>query len=140
MKKGITAILAAAAVVLAGSVVVATNDPAVERGKAEFNNPEFAGGRKACNACHPDGNGLEEAGTKTSFYIMGEMQSTLEEAINACIINANRGTALEPKSDAMQDMVRYIRSLSPAAATAPPKPVAPGYGPKPATPGYGPRK
>lgn len=37
---------------------------------------------------------------------------TLEEAINLCIVNANKGKALDPKSEQMKDMVTYIKSLS----------------------------
>jgi cytochrome c553 len=93
------------------SVVSAMNNTAAERGKTHFNNPSFAGGKKACNACHYSGRGLENAGAKTKFTIMGGEQNSLEEAINVCIINANRGQAIPADSQEMQDIVSYIKSL-----------------------------
>ena len=82
-----------------------------ERGRAHFTNPTFAGGQKACNTCHPNGRGLEKAGTKTKFTIMGESQNSLEEAINACITHAIQGTAIPVDSKEMKEMVSYIKSL-----------------------------
>lgn len=89
-----------------------------ERGKVLFNDQSFAGGVKACNACHPNGRGLENAGEKKEFHIMGKTQKSLEEAVNVCIVNANKGKAIDVKSDQMKDMVAYIKSL---------KKKAPGY-------------
>ncbi len=82
-----------------------------ERGKALFNDPKFAGGLKACNGCHPAGSGLEKAGDKKEFNIMGGTQKSLEEAVNFCIVNASKGKAIDAKSDQMKDMVAYIKSL-----------------------------
>jgi len=96
---------------LSFSFAFANQQTAVERGKALFNDPSFAGGIKSCNECHPNGNGLKEAGNKTKFNIMGEEQNSLEEAINVCIVNANKGNAIEVDSSEMQDMVSYIKSL-----------------------------
>jgi len=82
-----------------------------EKGKALFNDPTFAGGVKACSSCHPKGEGLEEAGDKKEFHIMGETQASLEEAINMCIVYAIKGKAIDLKSDQMKAMVAYIKSL-----------------------------
>jgi cytochrome c553 len=90
------------------------------KGKALFNDPKFAGGSKACNECHPNGKGVEKAGEKKEFKIMGKTQKSLEEAINACIVGANMGKAIDVKSQQMQDMVAYIKSLK-APAKAPSK-------------------
>jgi len=81
------------------------------KGKAQFNDKTFAGGSKACNECHANGKGLEKAGEKKEFHIMGKMQKSLEEAVNACIVGANKGKAIDVKSAQMQDMVAYIKSL-----------------------------
>ncbi len=89
------------------------------KGKAMFNDPKFADGSKACNACHPNGKGLEKAGEKKEFHIMGGTQKSLEEAVNACIVAANKGKALDMKSPQMQDMVAYIKSLKGAAGKKP---------------------
>jgi mono/diheme cytochrome c family protein len=82
-----------------------------DRGKALFSDPKFAGGQKACNECHPNGKGLENAADKKEFNIMGKKQKGLEEAVNFCIVNANKGKAIDVKSEQMKDMVAYIRSL-----------------------------
>ncbi len=89
------------------------------KGKAMFNDPKFAGGSKACSTCHPNGKGLEKAGEKKDFSIMGGTQKSLEEAVNACIVGANKGKALDVKSPQMQDMVAYIKSLKGAAGKKP---------------------
>ena len=82
-----------------------------EMGRTHFTNPTFAGGEKACNSCHPNGRGLEEAGKKTKFNIMGEKQNSLEEAINMCIANAIKGKPIPEDSKEMKEMVSYIKSL-----------------------------
>ena len=92
-------------------VAFAKHHTAEERGKTHFNNPAFAGGRKSCNTCHPNGRGLEGAGAKTKFSIMGGEQSSLEDAINVCIVNANKGNAIDDNSTEMQELVSFIKSL-----------------------------
>ncbi len=82
-----------------------------ERGKTLFNDPKFAGGTKACNECHPNGRGLEKAADKKEFNIMGKTQKSLEEAVNFCIVNANKGKTIGVKSKQMKDIVAYIKSL-----------------------------
>ena len=86
----------------------------VAKGKVLFNDPEFAGGTsgKSCNSCHPDGKGLEKAGTKK--------EKSLEEAVNMCIENALEGKAIDTKSQDMEDIVAYIKSLAePAKESSP---------------------
>ena len=82
-----------------------------DMGKIHFNNPEFAGGKRACNSCHTNGKGLEGAGTKTSFAIMDSQQASLEEAIKMCIVYANEGDVLKVGETEMQELVSYIKSL-----------------------------
>lgn len=110
---------------LTSSVAFAVKHLPEERGKTLFNNPKAFGGKKACNECHPNGMGLEKAAEKKEFKIMGKTQKGLEEAINFCIVNANKGNAIDPKSGQMKDMVAYIKSLAKKPAEAPKK--APGY-------------
>jgi cytochrome c len=93
------------------TLAFAKHHTAEERGKTHFNNPAFAEGKKSCNTCHPNGRGLEGAGAKTKFSIMGGQQSSLEEAINICIVNANKGNAIDDNSTEMQELVSYIKSL-----------------------------
>jgi cytochrome c len=82
-----------------------------ERGKALFEDASFAQGKRACNSCHPGGRGLEKAGTKAEFHIMGKVQKSLEEAVNFCIVNASKGQAIDQNSGEMKDIVAYIKSL-----------------------------
>ncbi|MFN3504867.1 MAG: hypothetical protein ACK4Y7_01475 [Caldimicrobium sp.] len=89
----------------------------VEKGKKLFNNPKLGTAGKSCNSCHPNGQGLEQAGTKKEFKIMGKNLKSLEEAINLCIEMALKGKALDPKSKEMEDLVAYIKSLSGMPAT-----------------------
>jgi cytochrome c553 len=73
------------------------------RGKILFSDPKFAGGTAgvSCNTCHPNGKGLEKAGDRKD----------LAEFINTCLVNANKGKAIDPKSADMADMIAYIKSL-----------------------------
>jgi cytochrome c len=112
------------AVSLAIPAVAVKNLPE-KRGKALFKDASFAGGQKACNSCHPGGRGLKKAGTKTNFRIMGQTQNSLEEAVNFCIVNANKGKAIGEDSKEMRDIVAYIKSLG--------KKESSGYG---ESPGY----
>ena len=119
-------LLSFAIVCLVFSVAFAMKHTPEERGKALFNDPKFAGGSKACSSCHPDGKGLEKAadkaaGKKDLMTPMGPSK-TLEEAINVCIVNANKGKAIGVKSEQMKDMVAYIKSLKKAS-----KPKSSGY-------------
>jgi cytochrome c len=84
-----------------------------EKGKALFNDPKAFGGVKSCSSCHPDGKGLEKAGVmgKKEWDTPAGKYKSLEEAINACITMANKGKAIDTKSQEMKDMVAYIKSL-----------------------------
>jgi len=93
------------------SVAFAKKHLPEERGKTLFNDAAAFGGSKACNDCHPNGKGLEKAGAKKEFKIMGKTQKSLEEAVNFCIVNASQGKAIDVKSEQMKDMVAYIKSL-----------------------------
>ena len=90
-------------------------DTAIERGKTLFNDMTFGNGTagKSCNTCHPGGRGLEAAGDKKEFHIMGQTQNSLEEAVNICIEMPLKGTAIDPESQDMKDIAAYIRSLNP---------------------------
>ena len=83
------------------------------KGKLLFNDVNFgaATSGKSCNSCHPDGKGLEKAGEKKEFTIMGQNQNSLEEAVNFCIEKALKGKAIDTKSEDMVNVVAYIKSL-----------------------------
>jgi len=93
------------------TLAVAEHQTPADKGKIHFNNPDFAGGKRSCNSCHPNGKGLEGAGTKSSFTKMGGQLASLEDAVNMCIIYANEGDVLKVLTTEMQEMVSYIKSL-----------------------------
>lgn len=132
-----TSIMAMAAIIagLAVPALLSAQASSVERGQALFENPRAFGGQKSCSACHPGGRGLEKAGGKSRFNIMGKVQNSLPEAVNFCIVNANRGKAIPVDSVEMGEITAYIKSLAGKPATPGYGKPAPGYG-KPA-PGYG---
>lgn len=113
MKKFIILLISVLALSLICSFAFAKHHTPEERGKTLFNDPKFAAGQKACSQCHPDGKGLEMAGAKKEFKIMGDKQMSLEEAVNMCIVNANKGKAIDKGSEQMKDIVSYIKSLKP---------------------------
>lgn len=65
----------------------------------------------SCETCHPGGKGLELSGSKSKFNIMGMEQSSLEAAVNICIVMPLEGKAINPIGKDMKDIVAYIRSL-----------------------------
>ncbi len=105
-------ILALLVFVFSFTLAFAKHHTLEDRGKAHFENAAFAGGKKSCSTCHPNGRGLESAGAKTAFDIMGGEQNSLESVINVCIVNANKGNAIDDNSVEMQELVSYIKSLS----------------------------
>lgn len=88
-------------------------DAGIEGGRNLFRDTALGNGTagKSCDSCHPEGRGLEAAGSKTSFHIMGQQQESLEEAVNVCIEMALKGTPIDPDSQEMKDITAYIRSL-----------------------------
>ena len=84
-------------------VVVALAAGDAAKGKILFNDAKLAGGTAgvSCNTCHANGKGLEKAGDRTD----------LAKIINACIVQTNKGKALDPKSADMADLSAYIKSL-----------------------------
>ena len=111
MSKRSVLIWALLVVAFSATGVFAKHHTAEERGKEHFDNKAFAGGSKSCSTCHPGGSGLESAGAKKTFSLMGSDQGSLEGAINFCVVNANKGKALDVDSAEMQELAAYIRSL-----------------------------
>jgi cytochrome c peroxidase len=101
MKVFVTALICIVMVGLFIMAAMAAGDAA--RGKILFNDPKLAGGTAgiSCNTCHPNGKGLEKAGDR----------SDLAQFINTCLVNANKGKPLDPKSADMADLIAYIKSL-----------------------------
>ncbi|MGC1456215.1 MAG: hypothetical protein WA946_13600 [Nitrospirota bacterium] len=120
--KSLKIIALVAIAMLLASAVVAMNHTPEDRGKALFNDTKLGGGTagKSCNTCHPDGKGLEGVGSKTMWKNPGGEFKSLEEAINVCITLANKGKALDVKSEQMKDLVSYLKSI-PSKGAAPAK-------------------
>ena len=108
-------IISTLALPLAFTLAVAEHHTPADRGKIHFNNPAFAGGKRSCNSCHPNGKDLEGAGEKSNFTKMGGQLASLEDAINMCIIHANEGDVLKVLSTEIQEIVSYIKSLGKTA-------------------------
>jgi len=94
---------------LAASPVMAAGN--AEKGKALFNDVKLGTSGKTCNSCHNEGKGLDKSGEKKEMMVMGKKYTTLEDAINFCIEKPLKGKTLDPKSQEMQDLVAYIKSL-----------------------------
>jgi len=106
-----TAVVLGVALVLCTSAFAAGD---AKKGKMLFDDAKFAGGSASCSSCHPDGKGLEKAGMKgkKEWKNPGGSWLAIEDANNVCVILANKGTAIDPKSVEMKDLVAYIKSLS----------------------------
>ena len=84
------------------SIAVAEQAGNLDKGKALFNDPKLGTVGKACNDCHQNGKGLENAASKTD----------LEQIVNGCITRGLKGKPLDVKSPEMQSLVSYIKSFS----------------------------
>ncbi len=85
--------------------------PTIEKGKVIFNDPALGTTGASCNTCHVNGKGLENTVHKKEWFTGGKLHTTLEEAVNYCIIYALKGKPLDVKSAEMQSLVLYIKSL-----------------------------
>ena len=112
-KKNIVMVLSGTAVILLSTLAFA--DGNVKRGKTLFNDPNLSGSSfgVSCNTCHPGGKGLEKSGAneKKKWNSCAGEQKSLEDAINTCILTANKGRPLEMESQEMKDLIAYIKSL-----------------------------
>jgi len=86
------------------SMALADNGITTGKGKELFTGTQLGTNNRSCNACHPDGKGLAEAAT----YKDGK----LEGIINKCIEKALKGKALDPTSNEMQSLVKYIETMA----------------------------
>lgn len=112
MRNWIVTMFVLCALVVIAAPAVAKHHTPEERGKTLFEKTDFAGGSSACNSCHPGGSGIEKAGSKKSFSIMGGKQATLEDVVNVCIEMGNKGKPIAKDSSEMKDITAYIRSLA----------------------------
>ena len=107
-------LLTITAVIFLSTRVFADGD--VKRGKTLFNDPKLSGSSfgVSCNACHPNGKGLEHSGEagKTTWSSCSGERNSLEDAINTCILMANKGQPIDLKSQEMKDLIAYIKSLA----------------------------
>jgi cytochrome c peroxidase len=101
MKKYALIFLITLVTVVGISFVFAAVGASIDKGKALFNDPKLGTTGKSCNTCHPDGQNIQRAGTK----------SGLDSIINGCITHSIKGKALDPQSIEMQSLILYIKSL-----------------------------
>src|SRR3990172_2057103 len=92
--KGLKIALLVVLIVSLGTGIAFAAGASVKKGKALFNDAKLGAAGISCNACHPDGKGLEAAGAKKEWKTPGGAHKTLDM-----------------KSDKMQSMVMYIKSL-----------------------------
>ncbi len=78
-----------------------------------------APGENSCNSCHSDGKGLEKSGRegKKERETPVAVLTSLEDATNVCIMMANKGKPVDPKSKEMEDLMAYIKSFYKGKAT-----------------------
>ena len=84
-----------------------------ENGKALVTDAKLLGMEKACISCHPNNEGLEKAGLegRTEWENCRGVFLSLEDTINVGII-VNGGKAIDPRSQQMQDIIAYLKTLS----------------------------
>lgn len=101
MKRTITILLGFLAVPLFFALAYGGGN--AEKGKALFNDPQFAGGKAgvSCNSCHPNGKNAAK----------GADGKGVREIINACIEKALKGKPIDPQSSQMDDLVAYLKSV-----------------------------
>lgn len=113
MKRSALVVFIVLATVVGIGIVFASEGASIDKGKALFNDPKLGTTGKSCNTCHPDGQNIQKAATK----------SNLDQIVNGCITHSINGKALDPQSIEMQSLILYIKSLGakqPAAKTKPP--------------------
>jgi len=137
------AVVCVAAVVCAqtiqGDVVVSQPDPAdelaasVARGKTLFDDPRLGTSGMTCGSCHMAGGtvdgGMGEMKIRAfddlssqfpKYWTMSGRVMTLDQAVNFCVVNPLKGTALAWDSQELTDLVAYCASVKPAAPVAEP--------------------
>lgn len=100
-------------IVLFTSSLFAFSTGDLQKGQALFRDEGFAGATRgrSCNSCHINGKGLEHAGNRTGWTIMGKRCKNLEDAVNYMIEKGLHGKAIDPRSEEMVHIVAYIKSL-----------------------------
>ena len=103
MKNRILLIILSIAVVLMAMPSFAAEEPSVELGRKLFNNPGLGNSKNSisCNTCHPDGEGMQNAGQKPN----------LAAIINQCIVGPLKGDGISENTVAMESLKMYIKSL-----------------------------
>ncbi len=78
--------------------------PSLEQGKSLFESVKLGTSGKSCASCHPGGRKLEWAATFD--------EERLSEIVNGCVQKALKGKPLDPASDEMKSLIRYIKSFA----------------------------
>lgn len=111
MKKKMFVLTSAIVMVGTLSLAYAAN---IEKGKALFESPTLGGGTtgKSCITCHSGGEGFDaDLFDRKTFTIMDMEKNSVEDVINVCIERPLGGVAIDPKSEEMQDLISYMKTL-----------------------------
>lgn len=89
--------------VFMASTLLAVENPSAALGEKLFNDSSIGGtsNSKTCNTCHPNGKGLEKAGSNPKIATI----------INKCIAGALGGKQIAVDSVEMQSLILYIKSV-----------------------------
>jgi cytochrome c peroxidase len=103
MGRAITLSVVAVMGVLFAITLMAGETPSAGLGEKLFKDSTLGGSQntKSCNTCHPDGKGLESAGSNPD----------LAATINRCIAGPLKGKKIPEDSVEMKSLVLYIQSL-----------------------------
>lgn len=115
--------VSAVSIATAGLLISTAFASDTSKGKALFKDPKLGGARagSSCDTCHSGGSGLETAGGKKEFKVMGKTVRCLEDTVNSCIEGRMKGKALGPRSENMAHIAAYIKSLKGKARVAAPE-------------------
>ena len=78
--------------------------PSVELGEKFFNNPGLGSSTNdtSCGTCHPQGKGMEKTGANPQLVTM----------VNRCIQGPLKGEKINEKSEIMESLKMYLKSLA----------------------------
>jgi cytochrome c553 len=78
--------------------------PSVEAGEKLFNDPTLGASKNAtsCGTCHPRGKGMEKAAANPQIAAM----------INRCIQGPLKGEKINEKTEIMESLKMYLKSLA----------------------------
>jgi cytochrome c len=106
-------------IVVAGAFIAAASFSAAyaadaEKGKTLFESPTLGGStnEKSCLTCHAKGTKLNgDLFEREKHTIMGMEKDSVADLVNVCIEKPLGGTAIDPTSNEMTDILAYMKTL-----------------------------